>query len=133
MANIRTFDQLVGKCTQACHVSPQPTHIHTPQGKPVKSLELIREGEHYIIIQSGGSYKKESLPTALVEVCTGDEYCAGPWVAVPIFSQPWVLIQSTYAWPIDTIVRFKYSQGSAVRAKIQKPSERGADHRSDPS
>uniref|UniRef100_A0A7S4CRQ1 EF-hand domain-containing protein n=1 Tax=Eutreptiella gymnastica TaxID=73025 RepID=A0A7S4CRQ1_9EUGL len=67
VSNVRTFEQLVTKCTNACNVSPQPTWLHTPAGKAVKSLEAIKEGENYIVIQSGGIYKPERLPTALVE------------------------------------------------------------------
>lgn len=68
MSNIRTMEQLVSKCTQACSVSPQPKFLTTPKGKPVKSLEQIEDGEHYIIIQSGATYKVDSLPTALREI-----------------------------------------------------------------
>lgn len=65
--NMRTLDQLITKCCQACNVSPQPTCLHTPQGKPVKSLEALEDGVDYVVIQSGARYRKESLPTALVQ------------------------------------------------------------------
>ena len=65
MSNVRTMEQLVTKCTQACNVSPQPMYLHTPSGKPVKTLEQIHEGQHYIVIQSGAKYARERLPTAL--------------------------------------------------------------------
>eukprot|EP01004_Peranema_trichophorum_P010493 NODE_9293_length_604_cov_45.889813_g8660_i0.p1 GENE.NODE_9293_length_604_cov_45.889813_g8660_i0~~NODE_9293_length_604_cov_45.889813_g8660_i0.p1 ORF type:complete len:159 (-),score=36.40 NODE_9293_length_604_cov_45.889813_g8660_i0:127-573(-) len=65
LANIRTMDQLVAKCCTSCNVSPQPTFLHTPEGKAIKNLDDIQDSEDYLVIQSGAKYKKESLPTAL--------------------------------------------------------------------
>mmetsp|Transcript_131791 Transcript_131791/g.185930 ORF Transcript_131791/g.185930 Transcript_131791/m.185930 type:complete len:152 (-) Transcript_131791:82-537(-) len=65
LQNIRTMDQLVTRCCQKCTVSPQPTYLHSPAGKPIKTLDAIEDGADIIIIQSGAKYKKESLPAAL--------------------------------------------------------------------
>lgn len=63
--DFRTMDQLLGKACQMCSVSPQPIHLHTPEGKSVKSLADLEDGVDYLVIQSGAKYKKESMPMEL--------------------------------------------------------------------
>jgi len=63
--DFRTMDQLLGKGCQVCSVSPQPKYVHTPEGKPVKTLGELEDGKDYIIVQSGAKYKAECLPLQL--------------------------------------------------------------------
>eukprot|EP00669_Euglena_mutabilis_P007838 TRINITY_DN3032_c0_g1_i1.p2 TRINITY_DN3032_c0_g1~~TRINITY_DN3032_c0_g1_i1.p2 ORF type:complete len:257 (+),score=70.15 TRINITY_DN3032_c0_g1_i1:31-771(+) len=42
LSSVRTFDQLVSKCSQACSVSPQPLFLHTPDGHPSRPSTVWR-------------------------------------------------------------------------------------------
>lgn len=64
-ANITKFEQLVAKCAASCSVNPVPVHLHTAQGKVVSSLDDIADGEDFLCIQKGATYKRDKLPTAL--------------------------------------------------------------------
>uniref|UniRef100_A0A7S1IZZ4 Doublecortin domain-containing protein n=1 Tax=Eutreptiella gymnastica TaxID=73025 RepID=A0A7S1IZZ4_9EUGL len=65
MNNVKCMDQLMSKCVLACGVSGQPLYPHTPEGRPIKRLEDIHEGQHIIVIQTGAKYNPEYLPKDL--------------------------------------------------------------------
>lgn len=52
---------------KALGCQPAPTMLFEPQGREVKSLQHLTSEGHYLLFPSGGFYRREAVPTALLK------------------------------------------------------------------
>lgn len=72
--SVRTMEQLAAQAANALRIKPAPTHVVTPDGRPVTQLSGIVPGTDYVVLQSGCSYREEYLPTELLrKLAAADE------------------------------------------------------------
>ncbi|KAH9578841.1 hypothetical protein LSM04_005970 [Trypanosoma melophagium] len=63
----RYMEQLTEKAGIATGCQPAPSVLYEPDGRPIRSLAQLVPEQHYLLFPSGGFYRREALPHALLE------------------------------------------------------------------
>ncbi|KAG5470965.1 hypothetical protein CUR178_02271 [Leishmania enriettii] len=62
----RYFEDVLEKAAKLTNCQPAPHCFYTPEGCLVRFLEDLIAERHYLLFSSGGLYRRESVPTALL-------------------------------------------------------------------
>lgn len=62
----RYFEDVVERAAAQTNCQPACPFLYTPEGCPVRELERLVAEQHYLLFPSGGFYRKQAVPTALL-------------------------------------------------------------------
>ncbi|KAG5495454.1 hypothetical protein GH5_03115 [Leishmania sp. Ghana 2012 LV757] len=62
----RYFEDVLEKAAKLTNCQPAPHCFYTPDGCLIRDLEDLIAEHHYLLFSSGGLYRRESVPTALL-------------------------------------------------------------------
>ncbi|RNF23815.1 uncharacterized protein Tco025E_02717 [Trypanosoma conorhini] len=62
----RYMEQLTEKAGTLMNCRPAPSVLYEPHGRPLRSLAQLLPEQHYLFFPSGGFYRKEAVPVALL-------------------------------------------------------------------
>ncbi|KPI90812.1 hypothetical protein ABL78_0045 [Leptomonas seymouri] len=68
----RFFEDVVERAAAQTKCQPACPSLYTPEGRPVWGLEELRAEQHYLLFPSGGYYRKQAVPTALLWLLYSD-------------------------------------------------------------
>ncbi|KEG15376.1 hypothetical protein DQ04_00091100 [Trypanosoma grayi] len=60
------MEQLTEKAGIETGCRPAPSVLYEPDGRPIRSLVQLMPEQHYLLFPSGGFYRKEAVPAALL-------------------------------------------------------------------
>lgn len=65
-ARYRYMEDVTEIVAKSLNCQPAPTALYEPQGKEIRSLAELRHNGHYLFFPSGGFYRREAVPAALL-------------------------------------------------------------------
>lgn len=65
-AHYRHLADVLEKAAEALGCKPAPQYFFEPDGKVVRTLRQLVSGQHYLVFPSGGFYRQDAVPSALL-------------------------------------------------------------------